>query len=227
MPKPVADGRCQVDVLDLYRRRKLLGEDRWVLRMWPQVPGHKHQVDFAWHGDHVLITYRLRRQGEERWITATEWVALEWTPCTFGGSRPWFLCPRCGLRVRKLYRCRGFFICRHCGGLGYQSQREDAPWRAARKARKIRRRLGGSPNLCVPFPDKPPRMRWATYFRLEQQHAECMRAVMAEVRATLERGEAVLRRLDARRAKRDGRGRADRAGRPPGAAGDASGSAAR
>lgn len=38
-------------------------------------------------------------------------VALAWTPCYFGGARPWFLCPGCSRRVAVLYafprfRCR-------------------------------------------------------------------------------------------------------------------------
>ena len=44
-----------------------------------------------------------------------------------------------------------------------------------RKAQKIRRRLGGSPTLGDPFPDKPKGMHWNTYRRLlrEIEEAEC------------------------------------------------------
>ena len=32
-------------------------------------------------------------------------VAIQWTPCHYGGSRPWFICPAkdCGRRVAILY----------------------------------------------------------------------------------------------------------------------------
>lgn len=30
---------------------------------------------------------------------AVQRVGVEWTPCTFGGDRPWLLCPGCGRRV--------------------------------------------------------------------------------------------------------------------------------
>jgi hypothetical protein len=30
-------------------------------------------------------------------------VPLLWTPCTFGGARPWFGCPRCAKRVAIVY----------------------------------------------------------------------------------------------------------------------------
>lgn len=52
-------------------------------------------------------------------------VPLSWTPCNFGGSRPWFVCPgavngvSCGRRVAKLYLKGRYFLCRHCHDLAY------------------------------------------------------------------------------------------------------------
>jgi hypothetical protein len=48
-------------------------------------------------------------------------VALVWTPCRFGGARPYFLCPGadCGRRVVKLYFQERDFLCRHCHRLAY------------------------------------------------------------------------------------------------------------
>jgi len=46
-----------------------------------------------------------------------------------------------------------------------QSQREAAHDRAIRRAAKLYRRLGGDP-MDDHYPEKPPRMRWATYDRL-------------------------------------------------------------
>jgi Transposase DDE domain len=38
------------------------------------------------------------------WIAVSVYV-LEWTPCNYGGARPWFLCPMdgCRRRVAVLY----------------------------------------------------------------------------------------------------------------------------
>ena len=48
--------------------------------------------------------------------------ALTTTTPRFGGLRYWFLCPRCGRRVGKLYHVERWG-CRHCHNLAYQSQR--------------------------------------------------------------------------------------------------------
>src|SRR5215472_1990244 len=49
-------------------------------------------------------------------------VKIEWTPCNYGGTRPWFLCPRrgCGRRVAILY-CDSDFGCRTCRRLTYNT----------------------------------------------------------------------------------------------------------
>ena len=54
----------------------------------------------------------------------TTWggFALTSTTPRFGGLRYWFLCPRCGRRVGKLYHVERW-ACRRCHNLAYQSQR--------------------------------------------------------------------------------------------------------
>jgi hypothetical protein len=85
----------------------------------------------------------------------------------FGGQRWWFICPNENRRVRKLYLPLGArrFRSRHAYRLAYASQRETVHDRAMRRADKLRRRLGGDP-LDDGYPEKPPRMRGATYDRL-------------------------------------------------------------
>jgi hypothetical protein len=77
--------------------------------------------------DQVVLLYRHRRGLAREWEEVQEAVPLVWTPCNFGGERPWFICPRagCGRRVAVLYGPGRYFLCRHCHDLGYQSQRED------------------------------------------------------------------------------------------------------
>ncbi len=92
--------------------------------------------------DRVILSYRHRSGGGE-WKSEDYPVRLDWTPCTYGESRAWFICPArgCGKRVAILYG-GGIFACRHGYRLACPSQREAADDRAARRADRIRARLG-------------------------------------------------------------------------------------
>jgi hypothetical protein len=85
----------------------------------------------------------------------------------------WFRCLKCARRCRKIYGGR-YFRCRLCHRLRYASQRVRADQYASDRARKLAKRLhdkwGGATEEEYDFPPKPPRMRWATYNRLEAQY---------------------------------------------------------
>jgi hypothetical protein len=85
----------------------------------------------------------------------------------YGGRRWWFVCPSTGRRAMKLHLPYGarVFASRQAYRLGYAVQREGALDQARRRARKARKRIGGSPNLTERLPWKPKWMRWATYWR--------------------------------------------------------------
>jgi hypothetical protein len=93
-------------------------------------------------------------------------LSVVWTRCTYGGSRPWWRCTGCGGRAAVLFRPAGHYACRQCHGIVYGSQLEGLMDRALRRAQRVRRRLGGSADMSVPFPWKPKWMRWRTYRRL-------------------------------------------------------------
>lgn len=130
------------------------------------------------HRDRVVLSYRHRSGPSREWENVEEPVPLEWTPCNFGGERPWFVCPgvvngvRCNRRVVILYGPGKYFLCRHCYDLRYESQREDKCHRALRRAQKIRQQLGGSVNMMEPFPERPKGMHHDTYMRLFWEHHE-------------------------------------------------------
>jgi hypothetical protein len=83
-------------------------------------------------------------------------------PCT------WFLCPGCGRRCAVLH-WQGRAGCRRCARLAYRSQSESPSDRALRRARAIRRSLGGSGDLSESLPPRPKGMRRRTYIRLLEQ----------------------------------------------------------
>lgn len=118
----------------------------------------------------VVLSYRHRSNGGA-WVDKNYPVLLVWTPCNFGGARPWFRCPAraCGRRVAILY-ASSIFVCRHCLRLAYPVQRERDDDRAARRADKIRQRLGWEPGILNGQGDKPPRMHWTTFERLQAEH---------------------------------------------------------
>ncbi|MCP4994933.1 MAG: hypothetical protein GY934_14285 [Gammaproteobacteria bacterium] len=120
--------------------------------------------------NHVNLIYRHRSGGGE-WKDENYPVYLEWTACNLGGKRPWFFCPArgCGRRVAILYG-GGIFACRHCHELAYPSQRETYDDRAARRADRIRDKLGWELGILNGDGWKPKGMHWSTFERLTVQH---------------------------------------------------------
>ena len=117
-------------------------------------------VLFRREGDRLVLSYRVRSHGSD-WQDVEQPARIVWTPCRFGGARPFFVCPgvvngiACGRWVAKLYEAGTYFLCRHCYRLAYASQREDRYDRALRRANNIRVRLGGEPGTASVFPARP------------------------------------------------------------------------
>lgn len=97
-------------------------------------------------------------------------VPLETTPCALGGRRQWFTCPGCSRRVAVIYGVGRLFACRGCKGLAYSCQAESADDRAARRADRLRKKLGWEPGILNGPGLKPTGMHWRTYERLLAQH---------------------------------------------------------
>jgi hypothetical protein len=135
--------------------------------------------------ERVILTYRHRRGGDD-WKDERYPVYLEWTPCHLGGQRPWFLCPArgCGRRLAILYG-GGMFACRHCYQLAYQSQRESDYDRAARRADRIREKLGWEPGILNGEGWKPKGMHWNTFERLTAQHNAFVSASLSGIAARI------------------------------------------
>ena len=156
---------------------------RWLKREGMLTPRANRRITWSRHGEVVasinvraelgrlILTYRHRSSGDE-WKDENYPVHLTTTPCHMGGERHWFLCPArgCGKRVAVIYG-GGIFACRKCYQLAYPSQREDAGDRAARRAHRIRDRLGWPGGVLEGGGwGKPKGMHWRTYERLSDEH---------------------------------------------------------
>jgi hypothetical protein len=181
--------RCHtLDVRDLHRDG-LLKPGTCFRSSWSRAGKERASMRGFVYRDRVVLSYRQRRRLGGEWEDVKEPVPLEWTPCNFGGERPWFLCPGvgCGRRVAVLYGLRKYFLCRHCYDLRYESQRQDKSGRALRQAQKIRQRLGGSANMMEPFPEKSKGMHQDTYMRLFWEHHEAEMEHLAGMREWLDK----------------------------------------
>jgi hypothetical protein len=158
-------------------------------------------------GDALLIGHLLQNRDAPLWET----LLLDYTPCGFGGDRPWLLCPKCQTRRAALYFvgsdtllrqpvAASCFACRVCAGMGYESQRQREPGRAASRAKKARRKIGGilgGGNLLTTFPGKRKGMHSTTYERLRGE-AEAAEKIVgaywtAQVEGHKKRTDALIR----------------------------------
>lgn len=98
---------------------------------WTRTRDEKEVASIGWRfepgdgNDVLVLSYTVTpRYGSGDSRELEYGVPVEWTPCNFGGERPWFRCPRCDDRVVKLYSTPvdDRYICRECGGLLYESQ---------------------------------------------------------------------------------------------------------
>jgi hypothetical protein len=196
--KKTTTGECQSVDMRYLHREGLLKPGWWFSLRWSRAGRETGSIRGVVEGndkpERVLLFYRHRSGPGDQWENVQELAFLDWTACNFGGERPWFICPGagCGRRVANLYGPRKYFLCRHCYDLVYESQRDNAMYRALHKAQSIRERLGGSANMMAPFPEKPKGMHWKTYERLWWKHHEAEITQLAGMRKWLDRMEKAV-----------------------------------
>ena len=124
-------------------------------------------------GDDGWGTLRIAHLAFDHWSStvpqASYDIALEAAPCGFGGRRWVMVCPRSGSRVRKLFLPNGAarFASRAAYRLGYRSQQVTPLDKSHARLRRLYAKLGADcRSIDLAIPDKPHRMRWATYDRL-------------------------------------------------------------
>jgi hypothetical protein len=127
----------------------------------------KSSISYIRQGDTLTLDYKYND------IPIKEDVKLLRTPCNYGGSRLWFICPKCSSRVRCLYGTK-YFRCRKCHNLIYESQCEPLGYRMIRKRNKLLNRLG-TEEIYLPLIKRPKRMRQYTFEQHLSALLECNR----------------------------------------------------
>ena len=169
------EGSRSLDVMRLERSGYLSSAQRLGSWRWVDSDGTTGSIQVCGGRRVVILDYRVRSHGED-WQLVQQRVPIRWTPCRFGGERPWFVCDvsangvYCGRHVAKLYGAGRLFACRHCYRLGYQAQRGGPLDRAHHRLARLHRRLGAAyDGPDNPPPGKPKWMRWGTYTRIAQE----------------------------------------------------------
>jgi hypothetical protein len=163
-----------------------------LLRQWNILPGGRGFGTLKWSnattGEDVgSLSYKACLvDAEDAWlrlrysvneIPQDYRVGLVTTPCHYGGRRWWFLCPRSGRRVAKLYLPPGgtMFAARVAYRLAYRSQRGTALDRSHDRQRRLYRRLGTEyEHFEQAPPPRPKGMHRRTYERLTAELYDAM-----------------------------------------------------
>lgn len=151
-------------------RRGLINSGATAVMSWSQAGEVTASIKVSSESEHVRLSYMVSDRGMDA-EPIEQLISLTYTPCHFGGSRPWFVCPECSRRVGVLVGGGRLFWCRHCHQLPYTSQSETRVDRACRRVRKIQKRLGNedSANVIDRYFPRPKGMHRKTHRRLVRQ----------------------------------------------------------
>jgi len=173
---------------------------------WYRNGKKRASINIEVHELAMVLRYSATTNGERKSYDYA--VGLSWTGCTFGGKRPWMLCPCCGRRVAMLFG-GAVFACRHCHKLAYESQRETSGDRAIRRADAIRKRMGWPAGFLNGLGDRPKHMRHSTYLKLLTEYNALVQIGLQDwarqfgiMESRLVRAEAALRQCNASRTQR-------------------------
>jgi hypothetical protein len=175
--RPTAENALKLDLHHLIRQGSL--------RPGATVTGSLTWTDTSSGQQRASIGYEAHMGNEHGWVrlrytTTNHWsgettghdyrIELTTTPQPFGGRRWWWICPKRGDLVSKLYKpsAARLFASRKAHRLAYRSQRQSLHDRAISQAFKRRRRLGSNGGIGDHI-DKPKGMRWATFDRKMEQ----------------------------------------------------------
>jgi len=151
----------------------------WGRFQWAQDLGYRDEdLKLKWSEEDGWLALDYRRDGRRY----RERIRLTETPCHYGGSRFWFVCPSCGRRAGKVYLPTNVYyngervtrwLCRRCYGLTYEQRRSrrapDLSRLYSERASRLLERHGLRVNRRGYFV-RPAGMRRKTFDRLTAEH---------------------------------------------------------
>lgn len=176
--KGTVDSRVSVDIHYLNKTGSL-SPGRAGTLSWSRNGQQTSMLGFRVSDEELTLNYATDGQ------SFSYAVPFVYSPCNYGGRRTWFQCPGCCSRVGKITLSDKMFVCRNCGKLAYQSQRENTQHRLSSKAQILRKRLGGSLGALDPIPWKPKGMHWKTYRKIRGQIDIYEFAMMGSISASM------------------------------------------
>ncbi len=156
----------------LLARRGALTPGAWSTTSWTCRGEPSGDISQRAETDALILDYRTKGPVDADWQPVRERIPLTRTPCHYGGSRPWFVCPGCGWRRAVLFSVGGRFRCRSCHDLAYSSTRDDRLEQFNRRGEKVTATLGAKREWVLNWyypPAKPKGMHWKTYDRLRAE----------------------------------------------------------
>jgi hypothetical protein len=177
----VIEGRRCLDIRKLRQRGRLRpgAQGSWT---WTQDGECRGGVGYrVSHDGTILLNYSVSSEdGGERELIEIA-IQTRSVPCRYGGSRTYFLCPRCWRRCELIAMTTSGrqWGCRKCLRLRYTSQRLAPADRMERRADALWERAGADSGdgLVV----KQKWMRWRTYKRLMKRADALSNGADAEV----------------------------------------------
>ena len=122
------------------KKHGLLQTSHYGRLSWHRGDEESGNINYRTYDSGIELIYRYRPTGGD-WQDINQFIRYEDTPCHYGGTRKWFVCPGCDQRVAVLGSKNGLFLCRRCNQLPYASQSEAKIDRMIRARRKLGQRI--------------------------------------------------------------------------------------
>lgn len=159
--KRTVERSLSLDVRKL-KRNNCLTPEKCFSWQWSTGGNVRSSIGATVHENHLLLQYRYKETE-----AVEQKIYFTFTPCNYAGKRVWFSCPFCGRRCAVIYSCGKYFACRICCNLTYRTSNETPTDRRARRANKLRKRIGATPGVLNHLPIfKPKGMHQLTWDRI-------------------------------------------------------------